>query len=93
MEGILRQIRRLPFGKLLIKESAEDIAKEQEKQKRTAFFAELEEVRDQIRAVQSAFDAETDFDLIDTYALELCALEQRYSYLIKKAKKEHITAF
>lgn len=93
MEGILRQIRRLPFGKLLIKESAAEITRAKEEKKRAAFFAELEEVREQIRAVQSAFDAETDFDLIDTYTLELCALEQRYSYLIKRAKKEHITAF
>lgn len=93
MEGILRQIKRLPFGKHLIKESAEEIARAEEESKRNAFLSELREVSDKLRAVRSAFDAEMDFDLIDTYTLELCALEQRYSYLIKKAKKEHITAF
>ena len=46
-----------------------------------------------IQALQSCFDLETDFDLIDTYALELCSLERRYSYLIKKAKREKIRAF
>lgn len=93
MEGILQQIRKLPFAKNWIKESAKERAEREEQEERDAFFAELEEVKEKIRAVQSCFDLETDFDLIDTYTLELCALEQRYSYLIKRAKRENIRAF
>lgn len=93
MEGILQQIRKLPLAKNWIKESDAERERSAEQQRRDAFFAELDEVKAKLKAVQSCFDAETDFDLIDTYTLELCALEQRYSYLIKKAKKEKIRAF
>ena len=93
MEGILQRIRKIPWAKNWIKESAEELERQTEQRKREAFFTELEEVKAKLRAVQSCFDAESDFDLIETYAMELCALEQRYSYLIKRAKKEKIRAY
>ena len=92
MEGILQRISSFfaSHFRILRKEKAEE---ETERLKREAFLAEIKDLQTRIQALQSCYDLETDFDLIDTYALELCSLERRYSYLIKKAKREKIRAF
>ena len=92
MEGILQRISSFSAShfRILRKEKAEE---ETERLKREAFLAEIKDLQTRIQALQCCYDLETDFDLIDTYALELCSLERRYSYLIKKAKREKIRAF
>lgn len=51
----------------------------------------LRETSRRLAAVRSCFDNETNGDLMDSYILELDALERRYGYLLKKAKRENIT--
>lgn len=48
---------------------------------------EINQLRLQISVVQSHFDIQTDFDLIDSNIHELDSLEKRYTYLIKEAKR------
>lgn len=53
----------------------------------------LERLRETSRALsclRSCFDLETDPDLMDSYILELGALEKRYSYLLRRAREEEI---
>lgn len=92
MEGILQRLSSFSAARLRILKG-EKTHEEIEQKKREEFLAEIKDLQGRIRALQSCFDLETDFDLIDTYALELSSLERRYSYLIKKAKREKIRAF
>lgn len=48
---------------------------------------EINQLRLQISVVQSHFDVQTNFDLIDSNIHELDSLEKRYTYLIKEAKR------
>lgn len=79
MEGILRTVLK-PI--LLIKEKNTP-AKENE------LVKEIEAVKAELRNVQNRFDLCTDFDITDACIYEMEALEARYRYLIKKAKKAH----
>lgn len=92
MEGILQRVAAFSAAHFNIR-TKEYAAAALEKERRDSFLAEIKELRRQMDALQSCFDLETDFDLIETYTLELCSLERRYSYLIKKAKREKIRAF
>lgn len=56
-------------------------------------IAALNETKAKLSALERAFDLETDFDRIDAYVFEIEACKRQYSYLIKCAKREHITAF
>ena len=56
-------------------------------------IAALHETKQKLAALEQAFDLETDFDRIDAYVFEIEACKRQYSYLIKCAKREHITAF
>lgn len=90
-EGILSRVTT-PFGLWRTKGSTQT-----EESERAATRAEiltaLQETAQRLAAIRSCFDCETDFDMIDSYILELDALEKRYSYLIKRAKQEQIRAF
>lgn len=85
MEGIMKLTQRIPLFKTE-KEIDEQALKKEE------ILSNLKEVQKRKLALQSAFDLETDFELIDSYILELNALEKRYSHLFKLAKLYHITA-
>lgn len=54
---------------------------------------QIKEVKLQMGAVRCCFDLETNFDLIDSYIMEMDSLERRYAYLIKQAKQQGIAAF
>lgn len=60
---------------------------------RTELMDELREVSRRLASIRSCLNYETDFDMIDSYILELDAWEKRYSYLLKRAKREQIRAF
>lgn len=50
----------------------------------------LQETSRALSCLRSCFDLETDPDLMDSYILELGALEKRYSYLLRRAREENI---
>ena len=78
MEGILHTVLK-PIR--LIKEKSEPIRKD-------PLTEEIEAVQSALRNVQNRFDLSTDFDSTDACIYEMEALEARYRYLIKKAKRE-----
>lgn len=82
MEGIRNRITTLTAGK-------------QKTQVQTGDAELIELIRQtgrEIEAVRSRFDLETDFDLIDSFVMELNSLEKRYDFLIKEAKRERVRA-
>lgn len=86
MEGIINSIMRITI-RSKVKEKA--IPK-------PADDGLLEQIRDtkvKMGAIRCCFDLETNFDMIDSYILELDALEKRYSFLIKQAKLNGVVAF
>ncbi len=50
---------------------------------------EIKSLREQLRNVHNRFNLYTDFDMTDACIYEMEALEARYRFLIKKAKKDH----
>lgn len=89
MEGITAILSRLPLAKQREKERAEAEAA----QTRDELLQALRETSREMSAIQSCFDHETNFDMIESYIMQMDSLEKRYSYLIKRAKREHIAAF
>lgn len=87
MEGIMARLNRLPF--LRERTKTDEAAEERTR----ALFEELEAIAARKRAVECAFEAETNQDLIDACILELGALEKRHAYLIKQAKRQQTVAF
>ena len=85
MENIATLISHIPFIK----------AKEESTKtpNRETILTQLRETGRQLEAVRSRFDLETDFDLIDSYILEMDSLEKRYAYWLKRARAEQINAF
>lgn len=85
MEAIVRLISHIPQIKIrkanIQSAEREDILKQ------------LRETKKQLDAVRSCFDLETNFDLIDSYIMEMDSLEKRYSYWLKEAKNARIAAF
>lgn len=82
MEGIINRITTLAGGRQKVREQTGG----------EALIALIRQTGREIEAVRSRFDLETDFDLIDSFVMELNALERRYDYLIKEAKRERVTA-
>jgi len=87
MEGIAGLLNRIPLLK------ARTAVRNEEVVEREELLYEIKETTGRIAAIRSCFDLETNFDLIDSYIMEMDALEKRYAYLIKKAKIRHIAAF
>lgn len=85
MEGIVQLINRLPMIKVKEKVVIDT--------KKTDLMEHIKETQTRLNAMRSAFECETNFDLIEVYILEIDALERQYSYLIKEAKQMHIAAF
>lgn len=50
---------------------------------------EIKALQEQLRNVHNRFNLYTDFDMTDSCIYEMEALEARYRFLIKKAKKQH----
>lgn len=87
MEVINGLIARFPILKAKDKEkSLEDLG-------RVDLLNHIKETHIRLNAMRSAFECETNFDLIDVYILEIDALERQYSFLIKQAKARHVAAF
>lgn len=55
-------------------------------------ISQMNDTKKKMQAIQSCFDLETNFDMIDVYIMELSSLEKRYDFLIKEAKRKNITA-
>ncbi len=85
MEGIVNLINRLPMLKFKEKVVIDT--------KKIELMQHIKETHTRLKAMRSAFECETNFDLIEVYILEIDALERKYSYLIKQAKNQHIAAF
>ncbi|MFZ2537425.1 MAG: DUF2508 family protein [Oscillospiraceae bacterium] len=85
MEGIVNLISRLPMLK-----AKEKIVIDT---KKIDLIQHIKETNTRLRAMRSAFECETNFDLIEVYILEIDSLERKYSYLIRQAKTQHIAAF
>ena len=89
MDGILPLISRLTVPKFNFKPKAKvvvDTAK-------LDLLAHIKETQIRLTALRSAFENEVNFDLIDIYILEIDALERQFSYLLKQAKIQCISAF
>lgn len=86
MEGIITLLSR--FSLIKPKEKEENINSERE-----IILEQLKATSKEIEALKCCFDHETNYDLIDSYIMAMDSLEKRYSYLIKKAKRENIVAF
>jgi hypothetical protein len=84
MEGIINV-----FSKALSKPKVEA----EQKKNAQELLDQIRDVKLEMGAIRCCFDLETNFDLIDSYILQLDALEKRYSYLIKQAKNAGIAAF
>jgi len=54
---------------------------------------DIEDINRQMKATQQNLNLATDECLIDSYIYELTALNKRYQYYIRRAKKEGIVAF
>ena len=50
---------------------------------------EIKSLQEQLRNVHNRFNLYTDFDMTDSCIYEMEALEARYRFLIKKAKRDH----
>lgn len=61
--------------------------------KKTTLLNEIKDVQLQIESVRSCFNMTTDFDLTDSYIMQLYSLEKRHSYLLKIAKTRGLSAF
>ena len=85
MEGILQQVEKLPFVKTREKEQVNPVHQR--------LMVELQETHRLLENARQRFDLETNFDLIEVAILEVDALERKYSYLLKEAKKERLRAF
>ncbi len=85
MEGILQQVEKLPFVKTREKEQVNPVHQR--------LMGELQETHRLLENARQRFDLETNFDLIEVAILEVDALERKYSYLLKEAKKERLRAF
>ncbi len=85
MEGILQQVEKLPFIKTREKEQINPVHQR--------LMDELQETHRLLENARQRFDLETNFDLIEVAILEVDALERKYSYLLKEAKKERLRAF
>lgn len=97
MEGIVNLISRISEGRIreMLQpngqaEAAETAAHEAA---RVDLMEQLKETSRELGAIRSCFETETDFDMLDSYIMQIDALEKRYSYLLKRAKQEHIAAF
>lgn len=53
----------------------------------------IEEINRQMKTTQQNLNLVTDECLIDSYIYELTALNKRYQYYIRRAKKEGLVAF
>ncbi|MDD3570403.1 MAG: YaaL family protein [Lachnospiraceae bacterium] len=53
----------------------------------------IEEINRQMKATRQNLNLVTDECLIDSYIYELTALNKRYQYYLKRAKKEGLVAF
>ncbi|MGE4214584.1 MAG: DUF2508 family protein [Anaerotignaceae bacterium] len=53
----------------------------------------IAEINRQMKATQQNLNLVTDECLIDSYIYELTALNKRYQYYIRRAKKEGLVAF
>jgi hypothetical protein len=53
----------------------------------------IEDINRQMKATQQNLNLVTDECLIDSYIYELTALNKRYQYYIRRAKKEGLVAF
>lgn len=53
----------------------------------------IEEINCQMKATRQNLNLVTDECLIDSYIYELTALNKRYQYYLKRAKKEGLVAF
>lgn len=96
MEGItnlLGRVARVPEDGLRTLFHPIDEAAVEAAARREDLLEQLRETSRQLGAVRSCFESETNFDMIDSYIMQLDALEKRYSYLLKQARKEHIAAF
>lgn len=54
---------------------------------------QIGEINRQMKTTQQNLDLVTDECLIDSYIYELTALNKRYQYYIRRAKKEGLVAF
>ena len=88
MEGIAELLSHL--SPALAQRRVETAAREAS---RAELMESLRETSRRLSAVRSCFDNEINDDLMDSYILELDALERRYGYLLKKAKREKINNF
>ena len=96
MEGIanlLNRVARVPEDGLRTLFRPADQAAAEASARREDLMEQLRETSRQLGAVRSCFEAETNFDMIDSYIMQLDALEKLYSYLLKQARQEHIAAF
>ncbi len=86
MEGIIN---------LFSKVSLKPIVKEKQEVNpiRQDILLQITEIKSKIGAIRCCFELETDFDLIESYIMELASLESRYDFLIKQAKQNNIVAF
>lgn len=86
MEGILNLFSKISI-KPLVKEKEEVNPIKQD------ILSQIEDIKLKIGAIRCCFDLETNFDLIESYIMELSSLESRYDFLIKQAKQNNIVAF
>lgn len=89
MEAILNIVSKADEIKQQIKSKFLSKQKEQETvNEKEQIISSLKETEQEIKNARSKFDMQTDFELIDISILELNALEKKYSYLLKEAKKQ-----
>lgn len=86
MEGIINLFSKVSFKP---KEKVQEVVNPD----RQDILSQIEELKIKIGAIRCCFEFETNFDLIDSYILELSSLESRYDFLIKEAKQKNVVAF
>lgn len=58
---------------------------------RQALLAEYEDTLCQLRQIRAAFQQVTDPELVSACVYEMNAMQQRYTYLLQRMKRENVT--
>lgn len=95
MEGILHRLTTrvnpiLKLVKIKAVSKQEEIEEANNAKQQAELLTRMKETKKRLCALQSAFEIENDFNVIEAYIYEINALELQYSNLFRLAKQQRI---
>lgn len=70
---------------------AEKQTRQSREEERQALLAEYDDTLCQLRQIRAAFQQVTDPELVSACVYEMNAMQQRYTYLLQRMKRENVT--